>query len=308
MAERIVSFLPSATELIYELGAGDKIFGVTHECLYPDDAKSKPRVINSVFNPNAMTSKQIDDKIVELMRNGNDIYALDEKNLIAANPDLIISQEICEVCSAYTNQVNSALSILDNKPDVQILNPQNLQQIIDSISDIAKKIGKEEKGKELASSLKKRIEYIKNQQFRHHPHVLCIEWIEPFFTSGHWIPEMVEIAGAKNEISKTGEESRRLSFDEIKKSNPEIIIVMPCGFNVNRTISEYKANLQNNSEWNNLDAVKENKVYVVDANSYFSKPSIRTITGLEILAKIFHPEIFSDLIIPENSFRLIKNL
>jgi len=306
MVERIVSFLPSATELIYELGAGDKIFGVTHECLYPDDAKSKPRVINSVFNPNAMTSKQIDDKIVELMRNGNDIYVLDEKNLIAANPDLIISQEICEVCSAYTNQVNSALNILDNKPDVQILNPQNLQQIIDSISDIAKKIGKEEKGKELTSSLKKRIEYIKNQQFRHHPRVLCIEWIEPFFTSGHWIPEMVEIAGAKNEISKTGEQSRRLSFDEIKKSNPEIIIVMPCGFNVNRTISEYNTNLQNNSEWNNLDAVKENKVYVVDANSYFSKSSIRTISGLEILAKIVHPEIFTDLIIPENSFRLVK--
>jgi len=306
MVERIVSFLPSATELIYELGAGDKIFGVTHECLYPDDAKSKPRVINSVFNPNAMTSKQIDDKIVELMRNGNDIYVLDEKNLIAANPDLIISQEICEVCSAYTNQVNSALNILDNKPDVQILNPQNLQQIIDSISDIAKKIGKEEKGKELASSLKKRIEYVKNQQFRYHPRVLCIEWIEPFFTSGHWIPEMVEIAGAKNEISKTGEQSRRLSFDEIKKSNPEIIIVMPCGFNVNRTISEYNTNLQNNSEWNNLNAVKENKVYVVDANSYFSKSSIRTITGLEILAKIFHPEIFADLIIPENSFRLVK--
>jgi iron complex transport system substrate-binding protein len=119
---------------------------------------------------------------------------------------------------------------------------------------------------------------------------------------------MVEIAGAKNEISKTGEESRRLTFDEIKKSNPEIIIMMPCGFDVNRTISEYKSNLQNNSEWNNLEAVKENKVYVVDANSYFSKSSIRTITGLEILAKIFHPKIFTDLIIPENSFRLIKNV
>jgi len=303
--ERIVSFLPSATELLYELGVKDRIFGVTHECLYPEDAKSKPRVITSVLNPDVLNSKEIDDKIIELMRNGQDIFMLDEKNLIKAMPDLIVSQEICEVCSAYTNQVNKALSILDKKPEVHALNPSDLQGILSSIDELAKKVGKEEQGTILRKSLEKRIEYIKSKKFEKRPRVLCIEWVEPFFTSGHWIPEMVELAGGKNMISIKGEKSRRMAFDEVEKANPEIIIMMPCGFDTERTISEYKNVLGNNDQWKKLDAVKSNNVYAVDANSYFSKPSIRTITGLEILAKIIHPQMFGELDIPQNSFKQI---
>ena len=303
--ERIVSFLPSATELLYELGVKDRIFGVTHECLYPEDAKSKPRVITSVLNPDILNSKEIDDKIIELMRNGQDIFMLDEKNLVKAMPDLIVSQEICEVCSAYTNQVNKALSILDKKPEVHALNPSDLQGILSSIDELAKKVGKEEQGTVLRKSLEKRIEYIKSKKFEKRPRVLCIEWVEPFFTSGHWIPEMVELAGGKNMISIKGEKSRRMAFDEVEKANPEIIIMMPCGFDTARTISEYKNVLGNNDQWKKLDAVKSNNVYAVDANSYFSKPSIRTITGLEILAKIIHPQMFGELDIPKNSFKQI---
>ena len=303
--ERIVSFLPSATELLYELGVKDRIFGVTHECLYPEDAKSKPRVITSVLNPDVLNSKEIDDKIIELMRNGQDIFMLDEKNLVKAMPDLIVSQEICEVCSAYTNQVNKALSILDKKPEVHALNPSDLQGILSSIDELAKKVGKEEQGTVLRKSLEKRIEYIKSKKFEKRPRVLCIEWVEPFFTSGHWIPEMVELAGGKNMISIKGEKSRRMAFEEVEKANPEIIIMMPCGFDTARTISEYKNVLGNNDQWKKLDAVKSNNVYAVDANSYFSKPSIRTITGLEILAKIIHPQMFGELDIPQNSFKQI---
>ncbi|MEK6961776.1 MAG: cobalamin-binding protein [Thermoproteota archaeon] len=303
--ERIVSFLPSATELLYELGVKDRIFGVTHECLYPEDAKSKPRVITSVLNPDVLNSKEIDDKIIELMRNGQDIFMLDEKNLINAKPDLIVSQEICEVCSAYTNQVNKALSILDKKPQVHALNPSDLQGILSSIDELAKKVGKEEQGTVLRKSLEKRIEYIKSKKFEKRPRVLCIEWVEPFFTSGHWIPEMVELAGGKNLISIKGEKSRRMAFEEVENENPEIIIMMPCGFDTERTISEYKNILENNDMWKKLEAVKTNNVYAVDANSYFSKPSIRTITGLEILAKIIQPKIFGELDIPQNSFKQI---
>ncbi len=304
-SQRIVSFLPSATELLYELGVKDRIFGVTHECLYPEDAKSKPRVITSVLNPDVLNSKEIDDKIIELMRNGQDIFMLDEKNLVKAMPDLIVSQEICEVCSAYTNQVNKALSILDKKPEVHALNPSDLQGILSSIDELAKKVGREEQGTILRKSLEKRIEYIKSKKFEKRPRVLCIEWVEPFFTSGHWIPEMVEIAGGKNLISIKGEKSRRMTFEEVEKANPEIIIMMPCGFDTARTISEYKNVLGNNDQWKKLDAVKSNNVYAVDANSYFSKPSIRTITGLEILAKIIHPQMFGELDIPQNSFKQI---
>ncbi|MFB5598484.1 MAG: ABC transporter substrate-binding protein, partial [Nitrosopumilaceae archaeon] len=244
----------------------------------------------------------IDDKIVELARSGQDIYKINEKNLLDANPDLIVSQEICEVCSAYTNQVNKAVTILGKKPEVQILNPHDLDGILSSITEISKKIGKEKEGERLRESLQKRIDFVKSNKFEQLPKVLCVEWLKPFFTSGHWVPEMVELAGGQNLISKKGEQSRRMSFDEIYASNPDIIILMPCGFDASRTISEYKKILQNNSRWRDLRSVKEQKVYAVDANSYFSKPSIRTITGLEILAKIIHPEGFTDLKVPINSF------
>ena len=304
--DRIVSFFPSATELLYELGVGDKIFGVTHECLYPENAKSKPRVISSVFDPNLMSSKEIDDKIVQLVREGKDIYKLDESNLRLANPDLIISQDTCEVCSAYTGHVTKALDVLEKKPEIVSLNPHDVEGILESIENVAKKIGKEEKGKELVESLKKRIDFIKNTKFEDRPRVLALEWIEPFFTSGHWVPEMVEIAGGKNEISSKGEQSRRLKFGEIEQSDPDLIVLMPCGFDTERTISEYKKILLNNPDWNKLRAVKENLVYAVDANSYFSKPSLRTIIGIEILAKIIHPNLFEKLKKSEVSFKQIK--
>ena len=304
--ERIISFLPSATELIYELGAQDSLFGVTHECLYPSNAKTKPRVISSVFDPILMSSREIDDKINELMKNGKEIYNINEKNIIKAKPDLIISQDVCEVCSAHTNQVNYALSILEKKPQVYTMNPHDLDEILFCIKEISKKIGKEDKGNMLVDSLEKRIDYIKNKKFENWPSVIAIEWIDPLFTSGHWIPQMVETAGGKNLISSQKERSRKMGLDELKKIDPDIIIMMPCGFDVDRTIKEYGKILAQDKEWNSLKAVQEGFVFAVDANSYFSKPSFRTITGIEILAKIIHPEIFGNIEIPENSFEKIN--
>ena len=303
---RIVSFLPSATELLYALEVQDKLFGVTHECDFPKDARTIPNVIESVFEPKKMSSKEIDEKILELVSNNKDIYELQIDNLKKANPDLIISQEICEVCSAYTNQVNNAMKILDKKPELFAMNPHDIEGIISNVSDISEKIGKVEKGMEIINSLKQRIEYFNEKQVSDKPKVLAIEWIEPFYTSGHWVPEMVELAGAENLISKRSEHSRKMTFCEIKNSDPDIIVMMPCGFDVQRTIREYNMNLKNNQEWNSLRAVKEKNIFAVDANSFFSKPSIRTITGIEILAKIIHPDEFSKVQIPNNSFRKIN--
>ena len=134
------------------------------------------------------------------------------------------------------------------------------------------------------------------------PRVLAIEWVEPFFTAGHWVPEMIQIAGGENLVSKAGEHSRRMNFDEISNSEPDIIILMPCGFDTNRIVSEYKKILEKDHRWNSLKAVKNQSVYAVDANSFFSKPSIRTIEGIEILAKIIHPKEFEDVLVPKNSF------
>ena len=302
--KRIVSFLPSATELLYELNVQDMLYGVTHECLYPEDAKTKPKVITSVINSEELSSKEINDKTCELLNQGKDIFVLNEQNLQNANPELIISQETCEVCAAYTNQVTKAIRVLQNKPIVHSMDPHNLDEILESVIDVGKIIGKEKESSEIIKDLKKRINYIKDHHITTKPNVLAIEWIDPFFTSGHWVPEMIENAGGKNLVSSVGEHSRRMTMDEIIKADPEIIILMPCGFNVKRTIEEYKI-LQTNEKWNGLKAVQNNKVFAVDANAYFSKPSIRTITGIEILAKILHPEIFDEFQVPVDSFKII---
>ena len=301
-SKRIISFLPSATELIYELGAQEKLFGVTHECNFPSDASNKPKVIESVFEPENMSSQEIDEKICSLSEKGEDIYKLVVKNVSNAKPDLIISQEICEVCSAYTNQVKNAIEILDEKPEIYSMSPHDVQGILKCVKDIAEKIDEVQRGEEIVNSLNSRINKIKNVEIDNRPRVLGIEWIKPFFTSGHWVPEMIEFSGGINMITKTGEHSRKMEIEEIVKADPDVLILMPCGFDVKRTVSEYEKYLRSDSKWNQLRAVKEKKVFAVDANSFFSKPSIRVVNGIEILAKILHPEIFTDLEVPNSSF------
>ena len=299
---RIVSFLPSATELLYEFGVEEKLFGVTHECKYPENAKSKPQVISSVINSDELTSNEINTITCTLLRDGKNIFELHKKNLLNANPDLIISQETCEVCAAYTTEVKTALEILPKKPELYSMDPHNLNEIIQSVTKLGKILQKEKKALEIVHYLRQRIENIQNLKNNKMPTVLAIEWIEPFFTAGHWIPEMIEFAGGINLISKTGEHSRRMDLLEVKNSDPDIIILMPCGFDTVRTVSEYDVILRNNPAWNSLNAVKNNQVFAVDANSFFSKPSIRTVDGLEILAKIIQPDKFKDLAVSDGSF------
>jgi len=312
--KNIVSFLPSATEILYELGSGPQLVGVTHECNYPEEAKSKPRIINSSFDSSIMSSKEIDNKIVELVSNGKDIYIINDQFLKALKPDIIIAQGICEVCSPFTKEINRAITILGYYPEVIILDPKSISDILDNISKIAQKVEKMKEGQELVRTLEERIKRVKKitegKNVENLPRILCLEWLDPFFTAGHWVPEMVEIAGGINGLSKPKEQSRRASLEEIKKFDPDKIILMPCGFNIDRTINEYKNSstiLNKNHEWNNLRAIKKNELYVVDAGSYFSKPGPRTITGLEILAKIISPYEFEYITAPENSYvKLIK--
>jgi iron complex transport system substrate-binding protein len=299
---RIVSFLPSATELIYELGDQELLYGVTHECKYPKDAQTKPKVISSVINSEKLSSGEINTMSSQLLNEGKDIFILNETNLKKANPDLIITQETCEVCAANNNQVNKAIHILDKKPIIYSMDPHNLEEILTSVTEIGEILGKNKRSKEIRTELEEKISRIKKVSNSRKTKVLAIEWIDPFFTAGHWVPEMIEFAGGINMISKIGEHSRKMTFYEISNSDPEIIILMPCGFNAERTVKEYNKILKNNPEWIKLRAVKNKKIFAVDANSFFSKPSIRTITGLEILAKIIQPKNFVNLSVPSNSF------
>jgi iron complex transport system substrate-binding protein len=304
MPNRIVSFLPSATEILYELGVGDKLVGVTHECNYPEQAKSKPRVIHSSFDPNTLTSQEIDNKVIDLMHSGKDIYILDDEILKKVNPDLIVAQGICEVCSPYTKEINRAVRILDNKPEVLILEPQSLENILDNIITIGNKVGKPKEAEKLVLELQQRIQYVNRRSIEPPKKVLCIEWLDPLFTAGHWVPQMVEMACGINGLASGGDPSRRMKIEEAVEYEPDLIVLMPCGFDVKRTILEYEK-LANNVSWKSLAAVKNNEVYAVNANEYFSKPGPRTITGLEILAKIIHPKTYADLKVPDGSFQKI---
>ena len=300
--------MPSATEILYEIGAAAQIRGVTHECNYPEEAKSKPRIINSSFDSSMMSSKEIDNEIIELVSNGKDIYIINDHFLKELKPDIIIAQGICEVCSPFTKEIKHAVSILGYNPKVIILDPHNISDILDNIYEIAKNVGKIKEGQNLVRTLEdkknriKKITEVKNAE--NLPRIVCLEWLDPFFTAGHWVPEMVEIAGGINGLSNPKEQSRRTSLEEIKKFDPDKIILMPCGFNIDRTINEYKntTTLNKNQEWNNLRAIKNNELYVVDAGSYFSKPGPRTITGIEILAKIISPNEFDHIQTPEKSY------
>src|SRR5919106_759894 len=247
---RIVSFLPSATETLYELGAGNQIVGVTHECNYPPQARKKPQVIRSSFDPGQMTGRDIDNKIVELMRTGKDIYVLDENTLKTVSPDLIVAQGLCEVCSPFTKEIDRAVSLLgERRPDVLVL--------------------------------------------------------DPHFTAGHWVPQMVEYAGGINGLSSTGEPSRRMDIDEAVQLDPDIIVLMPCGFDIEQTLKELPV-LARNEKWKSLQAVRNGNVYAVNANAYFSKPGPRIIVGLEIIAKILHPETSGQIRVPKGSYKKIN--
>ncbi len=304
---RIVSFLPSATETLYQLGAGREIVGVTHECKFPAQARKKPQVIRPSFDPRHMTGRQIDSKIVELMRSGKDIYIVDDKVLRKASPDLIVAQGLCEVCSPFTKEISRAVSVLGGRPDVLVLDPHDLDDILVSIMDVADKVGRVREGTRLVASLQMRIDAVRNMKIikkRSRPRVLCIEWLDPLFTAGHWVPQMVEYAGGINGISVAGEQSRRMEIDEAVQFDPDIIVLMPCGFEISRTLKELPA-LARNEKWKSLRAVKNNNVYAVNANAYFSKPGPRTVVGLEILAKILHPDAARQIRVPKGSYRKI---
>ena len=305
MYNRIVSFLPSATEIIYLLGSQDILLGVTHQCNYPKEAQNKPQVIKSVFNSESMTSLQIEEKIQELSRLQNDVFLINYELLKKIQPDLIISQGLCDVCSPHNKEIDKAIQFLNNKPDTLVLDPHTVDDIIQNVMVIAHSVGKEHKGLEIKDSLIKRIEKISTSKNKK-PKLICLEWIDPLYLCGHWVPQMVEIAGGINGISKIGQRSHKIELSQISQFDPDILIMMPCGFDIDKILGEY-GSLQKNHEWNSLKAVQDGMVFAVDALSYFSRPSPRIITGIEILSKIINPDSFVDLNVPLNSYSRLKN-
>jgi iron complex transport system substrate-binding protein len=309
--QKIVSLLPSATEILFELGLDDRLKGVTHACTYPIEALNKPKIINSSVDVNMLDSTEIDKKIKELALKNEPIFILNNEKIKEIEPDLIIYQNMCEVCAPFDQEIKQIDSILGYFPDQLNLSPKNLNEIFESIIIVGKKIGNLKTAYDKVKELTKRIETIQNEIKGYKKvhnikkqKIICLEWISPFYIAGHWVPEMVKIIDGINGIGKAGSLSKIISINEIKEFDPDKIIIMPCGFDIERTLRESK-NLDSDKNWNSLKAVLINEIFMVDANSYFSKPSPRIVTGIEIMAKIVYPELFKELRVPSNSFKKI---
>ncbi len=299
LAMRICSLLPSATEIAFSLGLGDSIVGVTHECDYPAEAKSKPIVVNSVIDPHR-SSSEIDKTITELLRNRKGVYTIDLSRFKEANPDLIITQELCDVCAIDYNEVVAASQSLARKPEIISLAPALLSGVLRDIEVVGKATGKGREAEALVARLKQRIESVRGQASRsdYRPRVACLEWLEPIYNAGHWVPEMVELAGGRDELGKKGRPSEKMAWDRVVQSAPEIIVLMPCGFDVERTLKEAHL-LHRLPGWGDLPAVRKGNVFAVNGSAYFNRSGPRLVDGLEIMAQIFHPEIFSGKSGPE---------
>jgi iron complex transport system substrate-binding protein len=304
---RICSFLPSTTEIVYALGLGENLVGVTHECDYPPEVRDKSKVIMSFINPDELSSREIDDLIIKNRNEGKSTYLIDVEALKEANPDIILTQGLCEVCAVSGNEVVESVKALGRTPEVISLEPSTIEQILDTILAIGDATDTKGRADGLVEKLKSRIHRIESlfSGERDRPRVFCMEWLDPPYAAGHWIPEMVQLAGGDNGIGKPGEPSRKVSWDDIFDFAPQIIVVMPCGFNIEDTLKEIDV-VTSHKYWNQMPASRRGHVYLVDANSYFSRSGPRIVDGLEILAKIIHPEAW-EFDFPNNSVLNLRN-
>jgi iron complex transport system substrate-binding protein len=286
---RICSLLPGATEIAYLLGLGDQIVGVTHECDYPPDAKQKPIVVRSVIDPNLMSSEEIDRKVGELLQAGKGLYSIDEQRFMEAAPDVILTQGLCEVCALDYNEVAKAAQSLPRAPLIVSLNPHSLGDILDDIARVGAATQRESAAKEIIEALRRRVDAVGVREPRYRPRAVCLEWFDPLYVAGHWVPEIVALAGGIDVLGRQGEASFKIEWRQVVEARPDVILLMPCGFDVRRTVREATP-LRSLEGWENLSAVRTGNVYALNGNAYFSRPGPRLVNGLEILARILHAE------------------
>ena len=290
---RVCSLLPSATEIAFALGLGDSVVGVTHECDYPLEARKKPVVVKSAIDQHRSSSGQIDAIVSEHLQSKKSVYTIDLSRFQEADPDVILTQELCDVCAVDYHEVAEAAKSLSKRAKIVSLTPSSLLDVLGDITRVGEATGKEQEAEALVESLSKRIKRIADQASRSQlrPRVACLEWMDPLYNAGHWVPEMVELAGGQDGLGRKGEPSTRIDWSQVIQFAPEVIVLMPCGFDVERTLKEVHL-LRRLPGWSELPAVRQGRVFAVDGNAYFNRPGPRLIDGLEILAPIIHPEIF----------------
>jgi iron complex transport system substrate-binding protein len=289
---RIVSFLPAATEMIYALGLGDRLVGVSHECDFPAEATSKPVVSRPAFDMTGMTAAQIDGDISERLRRGESIYRIDERLLRELRPHVIVTQDLCQVCAPSGNELGVALRGLDATPEVLFMSPTSIAEIESNVLDLGRVTGCEEAARALVSDMEMRLHRLTQRATGlRRVRLFIAEWVDPLFCSGHWAPEMAAYAGGDDALGPKGGDSARIAWDDVVAWAPEIIVVAPCGFRLAGAL-EQAAQLLSLPHWAEIPAVREGRVYAVDANAYFARPGPRVVDGAELLAHLIHPDEF----------------
>lgn len=288
---RIVSLLPSATEIICELGLRDRLVGVTHECDYPRSVLDLPKVTKTLI-PTDATSREIDALVRDRMGQQSALYALDMEALERLQPDVIVTQTLCDVCAVAEAEVTDAACKLASMPGVVNLEPETLEDVYGAIQQVADAIGEPGRAGPVIDALRQRVAAVvaRTQNVGTRPRVALLEWLDPPFSTGHWNPELVRLAGGVDGLGREGERSVTLKWEQVIAWQPEVVMIACCGFTAERTMQEVGV-LRDVEGWEDLPAVRDGRVYVTDGSSYFSRPGPRLVDSLELLAHVIHPEL-----------------
>lgn len=290
---RIVSLVPSATEIVAGLGLAGALVGISADCDFPPAIRGTPVLSEAVVAPGA-SSPAIDLHVRTHVHSGKSVYHLDAAQLAALRPDLILTQELCRVCAPSYTVVAQAARALGAEARIVSLEPRGLDDVLDNIRLVGDLTGTSGRAAALAADLRRRIDTVASraaQAAGGRPRVVCVEWLDPIYVGGHWIPEMVALAGGRDVLGAPRQASRAAAWEEVRAARPDVLVLMPCGFDVARTRAEL-GRLAGRPGWDDLPAARTRRVYLVDASAYFSRPGPRIVVGLEILATLLHPGTF----------------
>ena len=302
---RIVSLLPSATEIVCAIGLGDELVGVTHECDYPPEAVAKPIVTRSVHDLTTASSRDIHRLVTASVHGGSSLYALDEAALAAAEPDLILTQELCRVCAVSYREVNEVARRIDADITVVSLEPTSIEGILNTITTVGAMTEAEDAAIDLVESLRERLGAIeqtvqaRRDAGRRPTRVVGLEWLDPPFAAGHWVPEQIRRAGGWDLLGSDGESSVETTWRAVSEVDPEMLLLMPCGFHLAETVEAW-SRLPRPPDYEELLAVRRERIFAFDGSAYFSRPGPRVIDGIELLAEIFDPDAFVDIAPPRS--------
>ncbi len=285
---RIVSLVPSATEIVCALGLTDALVGISHDCDFPPEVLGKP-VLSEAIIGLSEPSRAIEGRIRGVVHTGKSVYHLDETALARLAPDLILTQELCAVCAPSYTLVKQAAKLLDAEAKIVSLEPRGLGDVLDNILLVGELTRTAGRAQALVNQLRVRIEAVRAQAITARPRVVCLEWMDPIYVGGHWVPEMVDTAGGVDVLGRCGEPSYVVEWNEVTEAAPDVLVLMPCGFDLTRTRAEVGA-LTGRPGWNDIPAVRGERVFLTDASAYFNRPGPRLVDGLEILATAVHPE------------------